>query len=140
MYNWWEIDRLNEDTRMYEKSHKPAAWLGTELAVLFVISKLPSNWDSYQADPPLPELIETAKQLLTDLARDHELPRPHVGPTRRGGVQIEWEHDHRYFEIEVHTYLGAHLLYSGDGVEETSCYMKGDRLDTMIEYIHRVHA
>ncbi len=115
-----------------------APWLPTALAALGVIAKLSANWDSYQSDPPTPEIIETAKQLLTDLAKDPKLPRPYVNPTRSGGVQIEWEHGQRYFEVEVHTHLGAHLLYSGDGVEEKSCYMQGDRLDTIIEYIHRV--
>ncbi len=122
-----------------DMNHKTAHWLDTELAALFVISKLKSNWDSYQADPPTPEIIETAKQLLIDLAKDSKLPRPYVNPTRNGGVQIEWEYGQRYFELDVHTYMGVHTLYSGDGVEEKSCYMEGDRLDTIIEYIYRVH-
>ncbi len=142
MYTWWEIDRLNEITIQHNRVQMTttAIWLPTELAALFVISKLSRNWDSYQADPPSSEIIETAHQLLTDLANDPYLPRPYVNSTRNGGVQIEWEHGQRYFELEVHTlYLGVHLFYSGDGVEEKSCYMEGDRLGTIIDYIYRVH-
>jgi len=53
---------------------------------------LEKNWDSYGADPINPDIIDTVRQLLTDIFEGHIW----LGPNRNGGIEIEGTHSGGY--------------------------------------------
>jgi hypothetical protein len=67
------------------------------------------------------------------------VPQPRVNPTRRGGVQFEWEKGPRRFELEVFTSDAAELRFRDEeiGVEE-STIRERQSLEKAIAQIHRV--
>lgn len=66
---------------------------------------LKPNWDGYDADAPIPEVVTWAKDLVTllvALERASGLDRDlRVYPTRIGGVQIEWDDGRYERELEL---------------------------------------
>ena len=62
---------------------------------------MPREWDSYAAQPSKLESVEGASDLLLVAMRD-DSPAPHVVPTARGFVQLEWHRGGMDLEIEVH--------------------------------------
>ncbi len=62
--------------------------------------QLEAGWDSYGARAPRMALFQTGLELLARLVGDGALV-PHVVPTTRGGLQLEWSVDGRELEIEV---------------------------------------
>jgi hypothetical protein len=65
---------------------------------------LKSNWDGYNADPIVPEVIEVAKGFVGVLkalrGRGADETGIYVFPGRDGGVQVEWEDDAAEYEME----------------------------------------
>ena len=113
------------------------------LWALIVISCLKSNWDSYNADPPDPEVVGVAEKLLTTLAKDDRVPPPYINPTRAGGIQLDWEQNDKYFEVELGTdkLEIASFLFRDDreSQEEEGHLHVVDELDTITDYIRRVY-
>lgn len=66
---------------------------------------LKSNWDGYNADPPLPEVIEVAKEFVgvlhALLGRGGDETNMFVSPGRDGGVLMEWDDDAAEYEMEI---------------------------------------
>ncbi len=96
---------------------KPAGWLAEVRNVLGQTASLGENWDYAGGAAPEPKAVSRAAVLLERLAAEPGVPRPTVGPTRGGAVQMEWEDADRdrYFEIEVPG-DGNLLLLFQDGV------------------------
>src|SRR2546425_10354939 len=68
-------------------------WLTAILKEMNELLDLPPNWNSYGAHVIETEAVVRAMQLLGAVTSEAS-PRPHVVPTRRGGVQLEWHvHD-----------------------------------------------
>src|SRR5687768_16640191 len=78
---------------------------------------LSKNWDGDGASAPDPKFVEAAKTLLRALIAERVFSKPHIYPTRSGGVQLEWERGERYFEIEVVSPACVELYFS-DGQSE----------------------
>jgi hypothetical protein len=70
------------------------------------------------------------------------LPKPHINPTRDGGVQFDWEEGPRYFEIEVQGAGEASYLWRDDAaaVEEEGTISEGKPLDAVLQFVQRVGA
>lgn len=66
---------------------------------------LKSNWDGYNADPPLPEVIEVAKEFVgvlhALLGRGGDETNMFVAPGRDGGVLVEWADEAAEYEMEI---------------------------------------
>lgn len=66
---------------------------------------LKSNWDGYNADPIVPEVIEVAKEFVgvlhALLGRGGDETSMFVSPGRDGGVMVEWEDDGAEYEMEI---------------------------------------
>lgn len=66
---------------------------------------LKSNWDGYNADPPLPEVLEVAKEFVgvlhALLGRGGDETNMFVTPGRDGGVLVEWDDDAAEYEMEI---------------------------------------
>jgi hypothetical protein len=103
------------------------------------VALLRGNWDNNGAKPVSPLVLTAARRLLTCLAADDQVPQPRVNPTRRGGVQFEWEKGPRRFELEVYTPDTAELRFRDEevGVEE-STVREGQSLDKAVAQIRRV--
>jgi hypothetical protein len=117
-------------------------WL-EDVAVQFgAIANLPDGWDGDGALRPDVRSLEAAWGLLTSLCRAEEMTRPHVNPTRSGGVQLEWENGSRYFEIEVVAERAATYLYrdSDSSLEDTGEIFEGEPLYAITQYIRQVEA
>jgi len=110
---------------------------------LQAIASLPGRWDSHGAPSPDVNKVEAAAGLLFCLCQNTDLPKPHVNPTRNGGVQFEWEVGERYFEIEVVAERAATYLYCDDAahMEETGdIFEDEDPLEPVRDYIRKVIA
>lgn len=62
------------------------------------IAKLPPNWNENNADNFPASLINKAKHILGNLIYE-----PSVYPTARNSIQMEYENNLIYFEIEIFT-------------------------------------
>lgn len=82
------------------------AWLEPTLRVLEQLLWLAPNWDSYGALPVDVRHALAALELLAAIMRD-DAPIPIIGPTNRGGIQIEWHE--RGIDLEIET-LSVHML------------------------------
>jgi hypothetical protein len=75
--------------------------LRSALQQLETISALQKDWDSYGSDPPTPEAILAARQLIADAYRNSKLVPYFVAPISGGGVQLEWRGPRREIEVEL---------------------------------------
>ncbi|MGM0575282.1 MAG: hypothetical protein ACQEXJ_06090 [Myxococcota bacterium] len=79
--------------------------------------ELGPDWDSYGARPPRPDLVGAAIQLIGRLMAEGA-PAPHVLPTNRGGVQLEWARNGRELEVEVLEPDRFEVLYEEEGTDD----------------------
>jgi len=116
------------------------SWLPNVWEQLETLASLPDGWDSYGAPSPDLNKVKAAWELLNCLCDATDMPRPHVNPTRSGGVQFEWEVGNRYFELEVVGERAATYLYCDDAakVEETGDLFEGESLESVLGYISKV--
>ncbi len=70
------------------------------------LSRLPANWDSYGADPISPNALARGREALFALRAEFEegfgelfLPG-NIVPIADGGLQLEWDRDGLYLEVE----------------------------------------
>jgi hypothetical protein len=114
-------------------------WIALCQRQLDNVALLRGNWDNNGAKPVSPPVMSAARRLLACLASADQVPQPRVNPTRRGGVQFEWEKGQRRFELEVFTENSAELRFRDEevGVEE-STVREGQSLEKVIAQICRV--
>ena len=69
-----------------------------------------------------------------------DFSKPHVNPTRDGGVQFEWENGARYFEIEIAAEGAASFFFRNDesSVEEDGSILASESLEPVLEYVRLV--
>jgi hypothetical protein len=117
-----------------------SGWLDQAREQLAAIRRLPRGWDSYGADPPISEIVDAAMTLLESLHSTGLVPKPHIYPTRSGGVQFEWENGARYFEIEIVSSTVAELFYSDavSHVQNPGRFSLGDPLEPLLASIRSV--
>jgi len=128
----WLVERFQGATA--------CAWLEEAARQFRAIANLPHGWDSYGAPPPDIGKLESGWRLLLRLCRTEDLPKPHINPTRDGGVQFEWEEGPRYFEIEVGGAGKASYFWRDDAaaVEEEGTISEGESLDATVRFIRGV--
>ncbi|HUY32042.1 MAG TPA: hypothetical protein VMV69_04615 [Pirellulales bacterium] len=115
-------------------------WLSIVKDQLCAIERLTPGWDSNGADSPDPRLLRAAWNLLECLCEESAIPKPHVNPTRRGGVQFEWEKGPRYFELEVDSERSAAYFFD-DEIAQTESEGRisvGDPLEPILKFVQRV--
>ena len=116
-------------------------WLALCQRQLDHVALLRGNWDNNGAKPVSPSVMAGARRLLVCLASTDQVPQPRVNPTRRGGVQFEWEKGARRFELEVVSESAAELRFREEdvGVEEATL-REGQSLEKAVVQIQRVAA
>lgn len=66
---------------------------------------LQPNWDGYNADPIVPEVVEVAKEFVgvlhALLGRGGDETGMFVAPGRDGGVMVEWDDDGAEYEMDI---------------------------------------
>lgn len=117
----------------------PCEWLDDVAEQFGAIANLPEGWDTYGASRPDVRILTSGWWLLLSLCRAGAVPRPHVNPTRTGGIQFEWEEGSRDFEIEIIDENAAAYFYRDDAMalEEEGELSVGGRLGGLLEYIRR---
>jgi len=107
---------------------------------LRAVETLGPDWDTNGAAATEAEILKSGDLLLCCLGRVPRVPKPHINPTREGGVQFEWESESRYFEIEVVAPGSARYFYQDEeaGVEEEGEVFEGERLDVIVQHILQV--
>jgi hypothetical protein len=85
---------------------------------LLELSQLPPDWDSYGSCVITDTAISTAKKLLDILQplRGVDL----IAPMSGGGIQLEYEGNSRYLEIEILSEGNATYVFYNKGVVQTS--------------------
>ena len=78
--------------------------------------RLGENWDGYGAAAPQAGVIDLARELTglleAMLAKSSPVPAElHVGPTRVGGVLIDWEDDRIEHEVELNPDYSISFLH-----------------------------
>lgn len=116
------------------------AWLKKAAQQIQAMASLPDGWDGDGALRPDVHRLQSALSLLGDLAVFKGLPKPHINPSRNGGVQLEWEKDARYFEIELVGERAATYLFRDEDekVEEVGELFEGEAINHIADYIQRV--
>ena len=115
-------------------------WLDLALEQVSAMADLAPGWDSHGADPPDMAVLQGAVNLLTSLYESGRVPKPHIYPTRSGGVQFEWENGPRYFEIELISESKANFFYSDAAakLETSGTIREGDSLEEATVLIRQV--
>ena len=115
-------------------------WLQDAARQFQAIDKLPEGWDGDGASRPKARSLEAAWGFLVSLCSAGDLPKPHLHPTRDGGVQFEWEDSSRHFEIEVAA-EGAITFFFRDDASKTEDHgdiLTGQSFDRIFDYVRRV--
>jgi Arc/MetJ-type ribon-helix-helix transcriptional regulator len=117
-----------------------ADWFEHALEQFRAIVGLPPGWDSNDAAPPDPKLVQVAAVLLYRLTKSRQITKPHINPTRRGGIQFEWEAGARSLEVEiVREDMFAYFFQDADtGVEEEGQLSPDEPLDVVAGYFQRL--
>lgn len=79
---------------------EPPSWLMPTVNALQDLLRLPAGWNSYGAVPIEPRAVVATIELMAS-TMDTDTPAPHVVPTNRGGVQLEWHQPDVDLEIQV---------------------------------------
>ena len=102
--------------------------MATLLEQLEGLRTLRPNWDGYNADAPIPEILDLARDFV---ALFEALPGGPVArgiqvyPTRVGGVQFEWEDERFERELELNPDGSIAMLH----VNRTTGAMKEERFE-----------
>jgi hypothetical protein len=64
------------------------------------LAKLSRGWDSYDALPVFPAVIDRVREVLE--RHPASGPRARIVPTSEGGIQLEWSNGNKEVEIEFH--------------------------------------
>jgi Arc/MetJ-type ribon-helix-helix transcriptional regulator len=123
-----------------EEESPEADWFEHALEQFQAIAGLPAGWDSNNAAAPDPKLVQVAAALLYRLAKSRRVSKPHINPTRRGGIQFEWEAGSRSLEVEVVSEDCAAYFFQDDvaRIEEEGQLSPDEPLDVVAGYVQRV--
>jgi hypothetical protein len=115
-------------------------WLSDTARQFEAIGRLPDGWDGEGATHPDAPVLKTAWSFLVSLCSVGDVPRPHVNPTRAGGVQFDWDAGGRYFEIEFGTDGVISFFFRDDKrqIEENGDVRVDQPLERVLRYIHQV--
>lgn len=104
---------------------------------LLEMADLKENWDSEGARPVDPACIVRAARALVEL---HERcgPLPSVVPTREGGVQLEWEDERGYAEVEfLPDGRAGYLLERKPDIDDGGWWVVEGELDDPRAAVHK---
>jgi hypothetical protein len=115
-------------------------WLDAAVKQLRAIAELPQSWDGDAAAAPDRRILDAGRDLLRSLHQVPGIPKPHINPTRDGGVQFEWESDTGYFELEIVGIRAASFFFQdkASGAECEGEIFEGESLNEVVQYIRRV--
>jgi hypothetical protein len=99
------------NTSAYLPQHRdPPEWLKETEETLRGFTTLPEGWDSYRAMSIESHVVDAAIELLHRKVQ-HNILKPAIVPTNRGGIQIEWHTQGVNLEIEITLHGEIRLLY-----------------------------
>lgn len=124
------IIRSDQQTLLIDASgHAP--WLSPIVDRLNEIAQLPPGWNSYKSSSIKPESIKATMKVLSQ-SLPELAPAPHVVPTPKGYIQLEWHQFGWHVELEVFSdELYSLLIAAPTGEEEE---VEGD-LQTVLPMI-----
>lgn len=99
---------------------------------------LSDSWDSYGAIRPTPTVLDFAWRLGSELI-ERGFPTPEIFPTRRGGIQFEWNLDPARLEWEVDPDLsGGVFIFDSNRTGEKIDGELPDDLELLGEVLSRL--
>ncbi len=127
--------------RVAIRQRRVGEWLELAREQLSAIADLVPGWDSHGGAPPCTHTIQGAWNLLLSLDETGVVPKPHIYPTPGGGVQLEWEADERYLEIELLSETEAEYFYSDTKLrtEFEGTLHEGESLDELVSLIDGIY-
>jgi hypothetical protein len=92
----------DESVDLVYSSYDPGLpeWAGSVLQSLSERWGVQPGWDSYSASPTSPHLVVKLLNILSALLQEDSLA-PQITPLADGGVQAEWHHEEKDFEVVV---------------------------------------
>jgi hypothetical protein len=115
-------------------------WFQRALEQVRAIAALPPDWDGDGAPALDPKLVHAGESFLYRLWKTGFVSKPHINPTRRGGIQFEWETGNRSFEVEIIAADRGHWFYQDEAerVEEEGELTDLGRAEVVMDYVRRV--
>ena len=111
-------------------------WLEDAARQFQAIGRLSEGWDGGGASRPAASSLDAAWGLLVSLCSLGDFSKPHVNPTRAGGVQLEWESRDGYLEVEVAADQTVNFFFRDDQrhIEESGEIIADKPLDRVVDY------
>lgn len=89
------------------------------------IATLDKNWNGYDADPISDDIIEECKIIVNQLEVN-----PEIFPTANDSIQLEYQTDKFYIELEV--FQNIYLLFTK--VDDKIATLKSDCMEQVIQW------
>lgn len=111
--------------------HDRPDWVDPAIEQVRTLFDLPEDWDGEGGERPADDVIQSAIGFLEFVAKYASVDRPHVSPTRSGGVLLEWENGPHQIEVEVLSRDAASyvLLNTDTDKERTGALFRDDADD-----------
>lgn len=85
------------------------------------IINLKDNWNGYGAEPFNSSFVNKCREIVKGLVKE-----PFVAPTANNSIQLEYEYQNNYLEIELFEEKAKVFKYSSDGESLTFGLLKTD--------------
>lgn len=86
------------------------SWFSEVVKEVVELTQLSEGWDSYGGQSPSHQVASRTVRFLGTLTQ-HEIPRPQLTPTSRGGIQLEWHQQEMDLEVEIVSPVRARLWF-----------------------------
>lgn len=106
---------------LFDQNRSPSDrpdWVNPAIKQLQALFELPQDWDGEGGERPKDEVICSAIGFLEFVAKNALVGRPHVSPTRGGGVLLEWECVPHQIEVQVLSRDAASYVYLNTETDE----------------------
>jgi Arc/MetJ-type ribon-helix-helix transcriptional regulator len=114
-------------------------WFEEALEQFRAIISLKDGWDSNGGQAIDTAVVYCAQQFIYRIFKSGDSTKPHINPTRDGGIQFEWEVSEKCFELEFKTDGKIHYFFEdgSSGIEE-GMLAESDPVDQALGFLRRL--
>ena len=131
--------RLGGQKVKIETKSQDIEWIRYGIEELNRISRLQSNWDSYNADPVNQRTLEHALDVYLKLVGHRVvINAPQISAPVTGGVELLWHRGQKGLEVEIEAPLQVLSYFYDEETGEDDQQNVGIDLDTVIQRLDQV--